>query len=316
MKKSPRQVVYAVLGYGSQGRAIAMKLRDSSAQVLIGLPKESKSRKVARKDNFREIQTVAAAVERADVIIFAFPDHLQPRTFDREIAPALRRDQTLLFLHGTAIAFGLIQPPADVDVIMLAPHAPGLAVREKYLDGTSISCFWAIHQNPSRKAKSTLSAVAKRLGIAVSRNTFIKTTFADEAVGDLFGEQAVLCGGLTQLIHAGFETLIQRGISPDNAYLEVCYQLDLIINLIKRFGIEGMFGRISVAAAYGSLMTGPKIIDAHVRRHMKAALEEITSGRFPRRLADLTPAEITRVRRSLGKLSSPAFERAARKFAR
>lgn len=310
-----RPTVYAVLGYGSQGRALALNLSDSGCEVIIGLPAKSKSIAVATTDSFRNILTVQRAVERADIIVFALPDHLHARVYKKDIAPHLKTGQTLLFLHGSSVHFGLIEPPNFVDVIMLAPHAPGVTVREKYLRQESVSSFWTIHQDFTKNARRTLFRFAHMVGISATPEKMIETTFEDEAVGDLFGEQVVLCGGLSQLIHQGFETLVTHGISSENAYIEVCYQLDLIVDLIKRHGIQGMYERISVAARYGSYLTGPKIIDADTKKRMRDALKEITSGRFARALSELGDADVKKLNKDLASLTSPAFERAAKKFA-
>lgn len=311
-KKIDLPIPCAVLGYGSQGSAIAQNLRDSGIEVIVGLPTGSKSRRKAKADGFT-VTTVTQSIQRSKSAVFAFPDHLHNRTFASDIAPNLT-DHTLIFLHGTSIHFELVKPPKGVDVVMLAPHGPGLAVREKFLSGNSdMSAFWAIQQDASKKARPRLFSFAKAIGIN-DKKKMLKTTFAEEAIGDLFGEQAVLCGGLTELIHAGFKTLTDSGIKPDNAYLEVCYQLDLIVNLIKRFGIEGMYKRISVAAKYGSLQTGPKLIDAGVKKRMKQTLKKIESGAFPRELSALTVSDIEKLEKNLTSLSSIDFEKAAKKF--
>ncbi|MBN4076319.1 ketol-acid reductoisomerase [Gemmatimonas aurantiaca] len=305
----------AVLGYGSQGSAIAQNLRDSGIEVIIGLRPGSKSRRKAKADGFAVASnsTVAQAVRQSQTIIFAFPDHSHKKTFLSDIQPNLS-NQTLIFLHGTSIHFKLITPPNKVDVIMLAPHGPGLAVREKFVSGVSgMSAFWAIHQDISKLARLRLFTFAKAIGISDKKKMF-KTTFAEEAIGDLFGEQAVLCGGLTELIHAGFQTLTESGIKPDNAYLEVCYQLDLIVDLIKRFGIAGMYKRISVAAKYGALQTGPKLIDAGVKKRMKQALKKIESGAFARELSELSEKDITGLEKDLNRMTSNNFEKSAKKF--
>ncbi len=303
----------AVLGFGGQGAAIALNLRDSGCEVIIGLPTDSKSRRKARQAGFA-VANVSRAVASAQTIVFAFPDHCHQNTFAKEIVDQLHPEQILVFLHGASVSFSLVAPPAEVDVVMLAPHGPGLSVREQFVAGNAeMSAFWAIHQDTSGKAKKRLMAFAKAIGIS-GRGKLFETTFDDEAVGDLFGEQTVLCGGLTELIHAGFTTLTEAGISADNAYLEVCYQLDLIVSLIKRFGIEGMYQRISVAAKYGSLKTGPKLIDAGVKKRMRAALKEIQSGAFARELSALTPVQLKKLEKDLKKMTSPEFEKAAKKF--
>ena len=304
----------AVIGYGSQGRALALNLRDSGYRVIVGVRSRSKSRRIAKRDGIAEIMTVSNAVAGADIVAFAFPDHLHGRVFTRVIAPNLKKNATLLLLHGTSVHFGFVAPPDDCDVILVAPHAPGVAVREAYLGDQQISAFYSVYQNRSRKAAQTAFAMAKAAGF--KRKNLIKTTFEHEAVGDLFGEQAVLCGGLAMLIKTGFEVLVERGLKPENAYLEVAYQLDLIIDLIKRYGIEGMFSRISVAARYGSLKAGPEIINAGTKKRMERLASRIESGKFPNELDCLSDEDIAELNKSLRDLTDPRLERAARKFAR
>ena len=302
-----------VFGFGSQGSALALNLRDSGLAVTVGLPPRSKSRRKARAENIT-VTTISKTAQSCDTLVFAIPDHTHKSVFERDIAPALHAGQTLVFLHGTSVAFDLVTPPADVDVILFAPHGPGLAVREQYISKQSgMSAFWSVAQDHSQQAHEKVFAFAQAVGIG-DRKKLIKTTFRDEAVGDLFGEQAVLCGGLTELIHSGFQTLLSAGLSPESAYLEVCYQLDLIVDLIKRFGIEGMYKRISVAAKYGSLKTGPKLIDASVKKRMQTALKNIESGAFARELASLSEADIKALDNALGRMTSKEFERAARKY--
>ncbi len=304
----------AVIGYGSQGRATALNLRDSGYTVTLGLRVRSKSRRTAKRDGFSDILPISEAAKQAHIVCFAFPDHLHERVFEREIAPFLRKNTTLWFLHGTSVHFGSVAPPKGTDVILIAPHAPGVAVREEFLGQRSISAFYAVYRNHSRKARSTITQLAKAIGIRPG-NLF-KTTFEQEAVGDLFGEQAVLCGGLAMLIKSGFEVLVESGLKPENAYLEVAYQLDLIIDLIKKHGIEGMFSRISVAARYGSLQAGPKIINKSVKTRMEAVLKRIRSGQFARDLNRLQEKEIAEIDKALKALSHPALEKAARKFSK
>ncbi len=303
--------IIAVIGFGSQGRAIALNLQDSGFKVIVGLKTRSASRKKVLKAGL-EAKTIKLAVESADIVCFAFPDHLHGRVFKKSIGPYLRESATLLFLHGTSYHFGLVKPAKVHDVIMIAPHAPGNAVREKFEGDRSISAFYAIEQNYSGKAMQTIKQIAAGIGFKSER--LIKTTFHDEAVGDLFGEQAVLCGGLAGLIKSGFETLVEGGIKPDHAYLEVVYQLDLIVELIKRHGIEGMFRQISVAAKFGSLQTEGKLIDSSVKKRMKARLKSIESGKFARELNSLEADDIKQIDRELKKLSNRQLEKAARKF--
>lgn len=303
----------AILGYGSQGRAIALNLRDSAYKVIIGLKTGSPSRAIAQRDKFQKIYPVAEAVKNAQCICLALPDHLHGRIFHKEVRKHLKENSTILFLHGFSVHFGFVAPPYNCDIILLAPHAPGQAVREEYLTGRTLSAFYAVRQNYSGKAEKTVFDLAR--GIGVKRNRLLKTTFEAEALGDLFGEQAVLCGGLAQLLQNGFEVLVEKGIPPDNAYLEVAYQLDLIIRLIKQYGIEGMYQRISVAARYGSMLAGKKIIDKSVKKHMRQVFEDIKSGKFARNLNKLKHSDITALNKRLKRQVNRSFDRAARKFA-
>ncbi len=311
--KNKAKKTVGMLGYGSQGRAIALNLRDSGFSVRLGLRAKSKSAVIAKRDGFKAIGSVSEAASESDILIFALPDHQHGRVYEKEIKANLKASATLVFLHGTSIHFGFVVPPQKSDVILIAPHAPGMAVREKYLTDKSISAFYAVHQNYSGKAAKTVIELAGAMGFVKSR--LIKTTFVTEAVGDLFGEQAVLCGGLALLVKNGFEVLVEAGIKADHAYLEVAYQLDLIIALIKRYGIEGMFKRISVAARYGSYVNGPWIIDKSIKKKMQAVYSEIASGEFPNKLYSLSEKEISALDKKLKEMTHPAFERAAKKFA-
>lgn len=304
----------AIIGYGSQGRAFALNLMDSGYPVVVGLRKGSRSRRIAKTDGIQSVCSIGEATAKVDVVCFAFPDHLHGRVFTKEIAPSLRPGTTLLFLHGMSVHFGIVSPASDCDVVLLAPHAPGTAVREKYLSDQSVSAFYSIHQNRSRKASRTLFELADAVGFKKRR--LVTTTFRDEAIGDLFGEQAVLCGGLAMLIKTGFELLVERGIKPENAYLEVAYQLDLIVALIKQHGVAGMLNRISVAARYGSVKNGSRIVNRTTKSQMRRILAEIESGRFARRLASLTPSQVRSLKRTTLSLSDRRLERAARKYAR
>jgi len=304
----------SVIGYGSQGRAVSQNLRDSGCEVTVGLRAQSKSRVRARKDGHRVAVSIPAAIRKADVICLAFPDHLHERVFKRSIRPNLKRKVTLWFLHSTSIHFGFIKPPRGCDVILVAPHAPGKAVREAYLTDRSLSAFYGVHQNCSGKAGDTARRLATALG--VKRKNLLKTTFEQEAVGDLFGEQAVLCGGLAMLIKTGFDVLVDRGWKPENAYLEVAYQLDLIVELIKQHGIGGMLSRISPAARLGAVDGGPKIIDRSVHERMEEQFEHIRSGAFAAQLEKLDDRSFASLKRALRKLTDPRLEKAARKFSR
>ena len=303
----------AVLGYGSQGHAVALNLRDSGYPVMIGLRPESPRRDAARQAGFDRIEAFGAAAQAADIVVFAFPDHRHGVTYRREIQSRLRPGVTLVFLHGLSVHFGLVEPPADADVILIAPHGPGVAGREKYVAGErSMSAFVSVHQDSSGEAHQTMFALAEGVGFDLKR--LVPTTFEQEAVGDMFGEQAVLCGGMAALIKNGFEVLVDHGVSPENAYLEVAYQLDLIIALIKQHGIKGMFDRISFTARYGSLETGPELIDEGVRARMEAVYARIESGEFVSRLAKLGETEIKTVDDALAALTDSRLEGAAKKW--
>ena len=299
-----------VLGYGSQGRAIALNLRDSKCNVTIGLPSKSKSRKFAKTDRF-SVTTTSNAVKQADILIFALPDHLQGRIYTSEIEPNLQQKTVLIFLHGFAIHFGFIKAPKTSEIFLLAPHAPGIALREKYLSDKSVSAFMAI-ENEKTTSKSLLIELAAAIGI--QKNKLVQNSFKDEALGDLFGEQAVLCGGLSELIFNGYSVLLENGHNSDNAYLEVCYQLDLIIRLIKEYGIVGMYERISVAARYGSVENGKSIIDSHVKKNMQKAYKNIESGKFAKKINSLNETELKKLSKSLKVMSSDSFEKASKKF--
>ncbi|UCC43896.1 MAG: ketol-acid reductoisomerase [Candidatus Zixiibacteriota bacterium] len=301
----------AVIGYGSQGRAVALNLRDSGYNVTVGLRQRSKSRQLAQDEGVRRIETVADAVRESEIVCFAFPDHLHHKVFERSIRKNLNEQAGLWFLHGLSVHFGLVTPPAAADVFLVAPHAPGNAVREKYLGDRSVSGFYAVANDASGRAWETARAMAERIGLR--RGNLLKTTFEEEAVGDIFGEQAVLCGGLAALIKSGFETLVENGHAPEHAYLEVAHQLDLIVDLIKKHGVEGMFKRISVAARFGSFMAGQRIVDESVKKRMLGQYSEIKSGRFARKLSELSAKDIRALDRALHTLSHPQLEKAARK---
>jgi ketol-acid reductoisomerase len=301
-----------MLGYGSQGRALALNLRDSGYDVIIGLPRRSKSRSLAGKDGFGRVGGCAQAVRKAALICFAVPDHLHGHVYARDVEKNLISGATLLFLHGMSIHFGFVEPPDDCDVVMLAPHAPGLAVREKFLGDRTVSAFYAVHQNVSGRAERLLFDIACAAGF--KRKRLLETTFEAEALGDIFGEQAVLCGGLAMLIKNGFEVLVENGLKPENAYLEVAYQLDLIIGLVKKYGIEGMLRRVSVTARLGAVENGPRIIDERVKSRMVKVYKDIRDGRFARRLAALDASDLKAMNRTLKTLSHPDLEKAVKKL--
>ena len=267
----------AVLGFGSQGHAHALNLKESGCKVIIGLYKGSKSRRVAKQKGFKGFDT-AGAVRRADIIMVALPDTKQAACYKKDIEPNLCKGKTLLFSHGFSIHFETIVPPKNVDIIMVAPKGPGHIVRRQFLEGKGVPALIAIFQNPSRKAKKIALAWAK--GIGGTRAGVLQTTFKEETETDLFGEQTVLCGGVTALVQAGYEVLVEANYQPEMAYFECLHELKLIVDLMNEAGISGMRFSISETAKWGDVSVGPKIIDASVKRRMKIALKEIQNGKF------------------------------------
>src|SRR5713101_3882304 len=267
----------AVLGFGSQGHAHALNLKESGLNVIIGLYEGSKSIPVAQERGF-EVVSTAEAVRRADVIFVALPDTKQPAAYEKDIAPNLTKGKTLLFSHGFSIHFKTIVPPKNIDVILVAPKGPGHIVRRQYLEGKGVPSLIAVYQNPSKQAKKVALAWAK--GIGATRAGVIETTFKEETETDLFGEQTVVCGGVTALILAGYETLLEAGYQPEMAYFECLHELKLIVDLMNEAGISGMRFSISETAKWGDVSVGPKIIDAGVKKRMKAALKDVQNGKF------------------------------------
>jgi ketol-acid reductoisomerase len=267
----------AVLGFGSQGHAHALNLKDSGCNVVIGLYEGSKSTPVAQSHGF-EVVSSAEAVGRADVIFVAIPDTKQPKAYERDIAPNLSAGKTLLFSHGFSIHFKTIVPPKNVNVILVAPKGPGHIVRRQFTEGKGVPALIGIYQDPGRNSKKIALAWAKAIG--ATRAGVIQTSFKEETETDLFGEQTVLCGGASALIIAGYETLIEAGYQPEMAYFECLHELKLIVDLMNEAGISGMRFSISETAKWGDVSVGPKIIDANVKKRMKAALKDIQSGKF------------------------------------
>ena len=267
----------AVLGYGSQGHAHALNLKDSGVKVIIGLYEGSKSKPVAEKHGFKVVST-ADAVKQADVILVGLPDMKQADVYKNDIAPNLTKGKTLIFSHGLAIHFGLIKVPADVDVILVAPKGPGHMVRRLYVEGKGMPALIGVFQDKSKKAKKTALAWAK--GIGSTRAGVLETTFKEETETDLFGEQAVLCGGASALVQAGFETLVEAGYQPEMAYFECLHELKLICDLMYEKGISGMRFSISETAKYGDITRGPRVINKNTKKEMKKILTEIQSGKF------------------------------------
>ena len=267
----------AVLGFGSQGHAHALNLKDSGLNVIIGLYEGSKSIPVAQQKGF-EVYPTAEAVRRADVIMVALPDTKQPAAYEKDIAPNLAKGKSLLFSHGFSIHFKTIVPPKNVNVIMVAPKGPGHIVRRQYTEGKGVPSLIAVYQNPGKDAKKIALAWAK--GIGGTRAGVLETDFKEETETDLFGEQTVLCGGCTALVKAGFEVLVEAGYSPEMAYFECLHELKLIVDLMNEKGIAGMRFSISETAKWGDVSVGPKIVDASVKKRMKAALKDIQTGKF------------------------------------
>jgi ketol-acid reductoisomerase len=266
----------AVLGFGSQGHAHALNLKESGCKVIIGLYEGSKSIPVAKEKGF-QVFTTAEAVKRADVIMVALPDTKQAAAYKKDIEPNLAPGKTLLFSHGFSIHFKTIVPPKNVNVIMVAPKGPGHIVRRQYLEGKGVPSLIAVYQG-GNAAKKIALAWAK--GIGGTRAGVIETNFKEETETDLFGEQTVLCGGASALVQAGFETLVEAGYSPEMAYFECLHELKLIVDLMNEAGISGMRFSISETAKWGDVSVGPKIIDASVKKRMKVALKDIQSGKF------------------------------------
>jgi ketol-acid reductoisomerase len=267
----------AVLGFGSQGHAHALNLKESGCKVIIGLYEGSKSIAVAKDKGF-EVYPTAEAVRRADVIFVALPDTKQAAAYKKDIAPNLVKGKTLLFSHGFSIHFKTIVPPKNVDIILVAPKGPGHIVRRQFTEGKGVPALIAIYQNASKQAKKTALAWAK--GVGGTRAGVIETTFKEETETDLFGEQTVLCGGASALVQAGFEVLVEAGYQPEMAYFECLHELKLIVDLMNEAGISGMRFSISETAKWGDVSVGPKIIDASVKKRMKKALKDIQTGKF------------------------------------
>ena len=266
-----------IIGYGSQGHAHALNLRDSGVNVTVGLHPESKSAAKAAAAGLK-VLSVADAVKGADIAMILVPDHIQGDLYQNEIAPNLAAGKTLMFAHGFAIHFGEIKPPANVDVSMIAPKAPGHRVRELYTEGVGVPALVAIHQDPSGNALQ--SALAYALALGCLKAGVIETTFKEETESDLFGEQSVLCGGISELIRAGFETLVEAGYAPEIAYFECLHEVKLIVDLIYEGGLGYMRYSISDTAEYGDYTRGPRIVTDETRKEMKKILSEIQSGQF------------------------------------
>src|SRR6188508_1747884 len=275
-----RQRKVAVIGYGSQGHAHSLNLQDSGVDVVVGLQAGSKSAEKAKAAGLR-VMSVADASKWADVVMVLIPDQHQAKVYKADIAPHLTAGKMLMFAHGFAIRFNWIVPPADVDVTMVAPKAPGHRVREVFKEGAGVPGLLAVHQDVTGKGRATALSYAR--GIGCTRAGVIETTFKEETETDLFGEQAVLCGGTSALVKAGFETLIEAGYQPEIAYFECLHELKLIVDLMYRGGLNYMRYSISDTAEWGDYQSGPRIVTADTKKVMKQILTEIQSGEFAKK---------------------------------
>ncbi|MEU0575449.1 ketol-acid reductoisomerase [Dermacoccus nishinomiyaensis] len=273
----------AVIGYGSQGHAHALNLRDSGVDVRIGLAEGSKSKQKAENEGLT-VLSVADAVKEADVVVILTPDQVQRTVYANDIKPNLKPGTTLLFGHGFNIRFGYITPESDADVVMVAPKGPGHLVRREYVDGRGVPVIVAVEQDASGSAWDLAKAYAKAIGGL--RAGGIKTTFTEETETDLFGEQAVLCGGASQLVMYGFETLTEAGYQPEVAYFECLHELKLIVDLMVEGGLAKQRWSISDTAEFGDYVSGPRVIDERVKENMKAVLTDIQNGNFAKRFID------------------------------
>ncbi|OGX16275.1 MAG: ketol-acid reductoisomerase [Omnitrophica WOR_2 bacterium RBG_13_41_10] len=269
----------AIIGYGIQGRGQALCLRDSGCSVVVSEMEGTPNYELAKKDGFSPV-SAAEAAKAGDIIQILTQDHVQAKVYKESIKPNLKKGKALCFSHGFNIRFKQIKPPKNVDVFMIAPKGPGALVRRMYEESKGVPCLVAVFQDASGQAKQLALAYGKAIG--GTRAGIIETTFDEETETDLFGEQAVLCGGVTELIKAGFDTLVEAGYQPEIAYFEVLHELKLITDLIQEFGISGMRRRVSNTACYGDLSRGPKIITEKTRKVMKKLLKDIKSGKFAR----------------------------------
>lgn len=270
----------AVIGYGSQGHAHALNLHESGCQVVVGLPAGSKSRAKAEADGLR-VMTPADAAAQADVIMILIPDELHNEVFERDIRPGLAPGKTVLVAHGFSVHFSQIVPPADINVAMVAPKGPGHMVRRLYQEGVGVPALWAVYQDATGEADALALAYAR--GIGATRAGVLHTTFSEETETDLFGEQVVLCGGLSALIQAGFETLVEAGYQPESAYFECLHEVKLIVDLMYQGGMSYMRYSISNTAEYGDYVSGPRVITDQTRAEMRKILRDIQDGTFASR---------------------------------
>ncbi len=270
----------AVVGYGSQGHAHALNMRDNGCNVVVGLPANSKSREKAEADGL-QVMTPAEAAEQADVIIILIPDQHHREVFEHDIRPGLAPGKMLMTAHGFSLHYSQIVPPPDVDVAMVAPKSPGHMMRRLFTEGVGVPALWAVYQDATGNAEAITLAYARAIGC--TRAGVLRTTIAEETETDLFGEQAVLCGGITSLIRAGFETLVEAGYQPELAYFECMHEMKLIVDLMYQGGMSLMRYSVSDTAEFGDYVSGPRLIDQHVRDEMRRILQEIQNGSFATR---------------------------------
>ncbi|MFQ6053956.1 MAG: ketol-acid reductoisomerase [Candidatus Bathyarchaeia archaeon] len=302
----------AVIGYGSQGRAQSLNMRDSGVSVVVGLrPGPSWDR--AEADGM-EVRPVSEAAAMGDIIAMLIPDMAQPAVYREMVEPHLTAGKTLQFAHGFNIHYGQIVPPEDVDVIMVAPKSPGPEMRRQYEAGFGVPALVAVHQNPSGRAEETALAMAKAIGSG--RAGIIETTFREETESDLFGEQAVLCGGVDQLIRRGFKVLTDNGYTPELAYFEVLNELKLIVDLIYKSGISGMYRAVSDTAKYGGMSVGPEIIDDNVEENMRRALRAVQDGSFAKRWIEDGARGLAELKRLMAECEALEIERVGREVRR
>jgi ketol-acid reductoisomerase len=295
----------AVIGYGNQGRAQALNLRDSGVAVAVGLPEGSASRSRAAGDGF-DVMTAAEASGRADLVVILAADELHSKIYAEEVAPNLAQGSALIFAHGLSIRFALIEPRPDLDVLLVAPKGPGTALRSEYAQGRGLIALFAVHRDPTGRAKATALSYASAIGSG--RAGILETSFAEECEADLFNEQAVLWGAIPELIHAGFETLVDAGFSPEIAYFECLTEVKLIADLIYERGIAGMREAISNTAEFGALKGGTRIVTADTRTEMRRILREVKSGSFVKELIADAEAGYPRLKASRGKAAAHPIE--------
>lgn len=304
-----RDKTIAVIGYGSQGHAQAQNMRDSGLEVIIGVRPGGPSWNKAKQDGF-EVFSIEEASKRADIIHILIPDMAQPEVYEKSIAPNLSEGKALGFAHGFNIHFKTIVPPPYVDVIMVAPKAPGVKVRESYVAGFGTPALVAVYQDYTGEALAKALAMAKAIG--ATRAGVIETTFKDETESDLIGEQTVLVGGLIELIKAGFEILVEAGYPPELAYFEACNEAKLIMDLIYERGFTGMLQAVSDTAKYGGLTVGPRVIDEHVKENMRKAVERVKNGEFAKEWIEEYRSGAKTLKRLMEEISNHEIERVGR----